>query len=266
LKTYIIPIRVVLNPPDIIKKDLYLSSGTLMEYQAIVAHVNFETQAVRFLGIQKEEDGPDTIRKEDEYLLWNRSKYTAQLFYRSKNKADVRYLLQRLEEEKLMLIIRNISFSIEYFKNHTLIKGEPKTKTVIKSADGGAVTKEPPLKMDYGIKIFEATMEVSFVSDFKLKYGISPNAKSRNIICPIHSVSIPETTFVNEFDVSIVDPFVNIEGYIGFSILIHDFMIGDVLTSVWKFAKITGIENVLTIDSTLYDVAINVGTIKITRN
>jgi len=89
---FVLPVEIVLNPPDIVMSDLYMPNTKMVFATYKVMNVQFGANNVRFLGLNSEEDRTTEIKST--YLLWNRSFYYAEMFVKPVGVSDVWYVIE----------------------------------------------------------------------------------------------------------------------------------------------------------------------------
>lgn len=112
---YIVPVKIVLNPPDVILNDFFIN--VIWEFQSSyrVFFFNFERGAVRFTGLYTNEGSKNIIKYD--YLFWNRSFYTAEIFYFPEPEKTVYHWVSELSVRDIIIpplvkILFSINFSL----------------------------------------------------------------------------------------------------------------------------------------------------------
>ena len=100
---YILPVEIVLNPPDVILNDIYAVNENMFLATYRVMYVAFGMNSVRFLGTNSEENRTNEIKST--YLLWNRSFYYADMFVKPVGISSIMY---SIEEETIPNIITSV--------------------------------------------------------------------------------------------------------------------------------------------------------------
>jgi len=220
MQQFILPIQIILNPPDVILEDPYYKSDSLIRQLYLIDMVgSFEMPAIRFLGTYQEENGPTTFSKQEQYLLWNRSKYTAQVFYKEQKLEDIHLKIEELKEENLFFLLSQLKFYVYTYTTSQIlnldINGAGELIELSKYSIISNNIERMPVQMDLSpLNYYCEGLDVKYVEGLFVNSLISLKGTNRQVVCPVNTADITNNVFYSLFKYKYSIMVYNIKSYI----------------------------------------------------
>ena len=266
MQQFILPIQIILNPPDVILEDPYYKSDSLIRQLYLLDMIgSFEMPAIRFLGTYQEENGPTTFSKQQQYLLWNRSKYTAQVFYREQKLEDIRLKIKELKEENLIFLLSQLKFNVYTCTIPQIlnldINGAGELIKLSKYSIISNNIKPMLVQMDLApLNYYCEGLNVKYVEGLFVNSLISLKGTNRQVAYPVNTADITDNVFYSLFEYKYSIIVYNINSYLSGFYMSLNYR-GILAETTYKFVTIrvtSKSDNIIDISNNIFDKQFNV--------